>query len=114
MRDLINYLKAMFAEGRRSVLTAFDIVGMVLFFFPKVTQKLFDDELSTRIIGGLIFCLSFVYANFLLYKKLSKPTELLNEKNLSLYPYRNPPYNAVEMKYVGPEPIQNLDIALYI
>jgi hypothetical protein len=33
-RDFAVYLKAVFAESQRLVFTAFDIVGIVLIFFP--------------------------------------------------------------------------------
>ena len=69
--NIFDYLKDVFIEGQRSVFTVFDIVGVILFFFPSIAQSLITDIALTRIIGGLIFFISFLWANFNLYKKLS-------------------------------------------
>ena len=70
--NFFSYLKDIFTEGQRIVFTVFDIVGIVLFFFPSLAQSLINDVALTRIIGGSIFFISFLWANFSLYKKLSE------------------------------------------
>ena len=69
--NIFDYLKDVFIEGQRSVLTIFDIVGIILFFFPSIAQSLITDVALTRVIGGSIFFISFLWAKFSLYKKLS-------------------------------------------
>ena len=69
--NIFDYMKDVFVEGQRSVLTVFDIVGIILFFFPSIAQSLVTDIALTRLIGGLIFFISFLWANFSVYKKLS-------------------------------------------
>jgi len=53
--NFFSYLKDIFTEGQRIVFTVFDIVGIVLFFFPSLAQSLINDVALTRIIGGSIF-----------------------------------------------------------
>ena len=36
----------------------------------------------------------------------------LNENSLLIYPYENPPYEAVEMRHIGPEPVKDLEVWL--
>ena len=69
--NIFDYMKDVFVEGQRSVLTVFDIAGIILFFFPSIAQSLVTDIALTRLIGGLIFFISFLWANFSVYKKLS-------------------------------------------
>jgi len=69
--NIFDYLKDVFVESQRRILTVFDIVGIILFFFPSVAQSLITDVALTRIIGGLIFFVSFLWANYSLYKRLS-------------------------------------------
>lgn len=69
--NIFDYLKDVFVESQRSIYSFFDIIGVILFFFPSVAQSLINDVTLTRIIGGLIFFISFLSANFNLYKKLS-------------------------------------------
>jgi hypothetical protein len=71
LQDLAKYLKEIFGESQRIVFTVFDIIGIILFFFPHLAQGLVDDEALARNIGGLIFFVSFLSANFNLFRKLS-------------------------------------------
>lgn len=68
--DLIAYLKAVFVETWNIVFTLFDVLGIVLFFFPTLANSLVSNEALVRTIGGLIFFSSFLLANFTLYIKL--------------------------------------------
>lgn len=69
---LIKYIKAIFAETRNLIFNFFDILGIALFFCPTLAASLVDDESLVRVIGGIIFFVSFLLANFLLYKKLAE------------------------------------------
>jgi len=113
--DLAKYLKEIFGESQRVVFTVFDVVGIVLFFFPHLAQGLVDDETLARNIGGAIFFVSFLLANFNLYRKLSSEvpsTNVLNEDSLLMYPYANPPSNSIELRYVGQEIIKDLNVKM--
>ena len=70
--NILNYMKDVFIEGQRSIFAIFDLVGIILFFFPSIAQSLTTDTSITRIVGGLIFFISFMWANFSLYKKFSE------------------------------------------
>ncbi|MCK4255629.1 hypothetical protein KAX35_01970 [candidate division WOR-3 bacterium] len=74
-----------------------------------------------RQVGGTIFLLSFLLANFFLYRKLNKEISAINEHSeisainehsLLIYPYINPPSYAVEMHYVGTEVAKDVDIKI--
>ena len=72
LRDFTAYLKAVFAESQRLVFTAFDVIGIVLFVFPHLAEGLVKDESLTRAIGGFIFFMSFLAANFMLYRRMAR------------------------------------------
>ena len=111
LRDFGTYLKAVFAEGQPLVFTAFDVIGIVLFFFPHLAEGLVEDESLARTIGGFIFFASFLLANFSLYRRLAQSaTSSLSEQSLRMYPHKNPPYNAVKMLFVGPEVAKDLEV----
>jgi hypothetical protein len=112
LRDFATYLKAIFAESQRLVFTAFDIVGIILFFFPHLAQGLVDDVTIARGVGGLIVFMSFLLANFTLYRKAVSNIQIPNGDSFLLYPYEHPPYNNIEMRYIGPEPIKDLEVWL--
>ena len=69
--DLLAYLKAVFVETWQIVFTLFDILGIALFLYPKLASGLVNDESLIRIVGGLIFFASCIWANFSLYRKLT-------------------------------------------
>ena len=116
MRNLVSdfgtYLRAVFVESQTVVLTAFDILGITLFLFPHLAESLVRDELRIRIIGAAVFFLSFLVANFRLYKRMASDTPKLDENSLLIYPYENPPYNDVEMRFIGDEPVKDLDVRI--
>lgn len=72
--DLFAYLKAVFVETWQKVFTLFDVLGIVLFFRPKLADFLIGDESLTRTIGGIIFSCSFLLANFSLYRQITEAT----------------------------------------
>jgi hypothetical protein len=114
LRDFSHYLKAVFTEGQPLVFTAFDIVGIVLFFFPHLAESLVKDETLARAVGGLIFFASFFLANFSLYRRLTRNvTSSLNEQSLRMYPHKNSPYNAVKMLYVGSEIAKDFEAQIF-
>ena len=49
--DFASYLKAAFVGSHRWILTAFDILGMILFFFPRLAEDLITDVSLARGIG---------------------------------------------------------------
>jgi len=110
--DFWAYLKTVFVGGQQLVFSFFDVLGIVLFFFPNLAERLVRDETLTRRIGGGIFFLSFLMANFFLYRRLIQETSEIGENSLLMYPYANPPYNVAEMRYVGPETVKDLDVRL--
>ena len=110
IRDFFKYLGAIFAESHKLILTAFDILGILLFFFPQVAADLVKNEALTRTIGGVIFFTSFLLANFMLYRTLAQNISPLDENSLLLYPHKNPPNNAVKMLYVGTEIVKDLEV----
>lgn len=105
--DFLAYLKAVFVEGQRFVFTSFEIIGMVLFFFPDVAGSLARNESTVRVIGGLIFFVSFLRANFIVFRKMAQGDYLL-----LLYPHRTRTSNAVKMQYQGPERLKNLNVQI--
>lgn len=110
-RDFLSYFKAVFTEGQPLVFAAFDIIGIVLFFFPQIAESLVKDLALTRAVGGFIFFASFLFANFSLYRRLKQDVvSSLNEQSLKIYPHKNPPYNAAKMIYVGSEIAKDLDV----
>jgi hypothetical protein len=72
--DFLAYLKAVFGETWRMVCTLFDILGIALLFYPKLAENLVSNELLIRTIGGLIFFISFLLANFSLYREMADAT----------------------------------------
>lgn len=72
--DFLAYLKAVFVETWQKVFTLFDILGIALFIYPKLAGGLANDESLVRTIGGLIFLVSFLLANFSLYRQLTEAT----------------------------------------
>jgi hypothetical protein len=112
-QSFLKYLKEIFGESQRYIFTVFDVVGIILLFFPRLAQGLIDDEVLARTIGGLIFFASFSLANFNLYRKLSAMLATsLSESSIFLYPYEKKPYNNVEIRHMGTEPVKDLEIWL--
>lgn len=70
--DLISYLKAVFLDGIQIIFTLFDVLGLVIYFFPGLDVILTLDLLLTRRIGFGIIFISFLFANFALYRKSIK------------------------------------------
>ena len=68
--DLLAYLRAIFIETWQKVFTLFEILGMVLFFYPKLADGFVNNESLVRTVGGVVFFISFLLANFSLYRKL--------------------------------------------
>lgn len=113
LQDLAKYLKEIFGESQRIIFTVFDVIGIILFFFPHLAQGLVGDETLAKSIGGLIFFVSFLLANFNLYRKLSAVSAAtLSESAFLLYPYERPPSNNVEIRYIGSEPVKDLEVWL--
>ncbi len=74
--DIGAYLKAVFVDGVQKIFTFFDAFGIVIYFFPKLSEWLSLNESLVRGVGGAIVLISFLLANFSLYRKLEKKTLL--------------------------------------
>ena len=79
MRQLLNdigaYVRAIFWEGRKWLFGLFDILGIILFFLPKYATRLELSKPLIQSIGGGVFLLSFVGANFIGYRELLRRAE---------------------------------------
>jgi len=111
LNDLKNYSKEIFTEGINWVFTFFDILGMILFFIPHLAQIVVTDYTVIRIIGFVIFVISFAIANFTLYRKLK------NEIYTSLGPQSvvlnvEPKNNYGQISYLGKEAAQDLSVLI--
>jgi hypothetical protein len=108
--DFLNYLKTVFLESGRWVFAIFDGLGILLFFQPHWTEHFLKDELAARIVGGTIFLVSFLLANFSLYRK--RLPEVVNDQSLLLYTHKTKTSSAIRMKYVGPERANNVVVTV--
>jgi len=70
VRDIGRYFRAVFIESWRWIAIGFDIVGIVMFCSPSSLERLTQDEPLTRAVGGSIFFVSFLAANFSLYREI--------------------------------------------
>lgn len=70
--SLRNYFSELFFHSQQLVFILFDIVGIIIFFFPELASRLNSNIQLVRSIGGLIFIVSFIAANFLVFERLSR------------------------------------------
>lgn len=68
--DIAAYLKAVFIESQRWVFTAFDVLGLILFFSPHLAENLINNTVLARGIGGAVIVCSLLLANFTLYERV--------------------------------------------
>lgn len=68
--DIISYLKDILIGSTNRIITIFDVIGIVLFLYPQLANKIVSNKLVIRILGISIFLLCFLIANFLTYRKL--------------------------------------------
>ncbi len=73
LNDLGDYLRGVFTQGINVVFTLFDVLGIVLFFFPHLAEQVVKDYGLIRSIGTGIMILSFAAANFILFRKGNVP-----------------------------------------
>jgi len=64
------------------------------------------------IFRGVIWPITDVVAGIIQKRRSGTSGKSLDQDSLLIYPYQSPPYNAIEMKYVGDEPIKDLEIWL--
>ena len=69
-RNIFGYLKSVFIESWQLAFTFFDLIGIILFLYPNLADKLVKDDVITRLIGGGIFIASFLVANYKVYLDL--------------------------------------------
>jgi hypothetical protein len=112
LSDFGAYLKAVFVDGIRKVFTLFEVLGIAFYFFPGFDEWLRLNEGLRRSIGGAVILISFILANFSLYRKRATEETSLNESSLLMSPHRRPPYNAVKMQNVASETIKDLKIGI--
>lgn len=92
--EFISYLRGVLIEAWRVVFTAADILGLVLFFYPNIFQSLGWDPEKVRVAGGILFGLSFLLANFIVYRGLIQQLSVradiritLRDSNHYFYPH---------------------------
>jgi len=83
--DLVSYLKEVLWEGLQKVFTCFDILGIVIFFRPQLAERLTRNEWAATGIGASIFVLSFLVANFILYRKLKGQLDEFEDTRAKIY-----------------------------
>lgn len=72
LSDIGAYLRAVFFDGVQKTFTLFDILGLVIYFLPKLGESLSQDMSLATNIGEGIILVSFLLANFSLYRSLAK------------------------------------------
>jgi len=73
--DMVAYAGATFWGGKKWLLDLFGILGIILYFSPRLAAHLELSELLRQFIGGGVFLLSFVGANFVSYRELRRKVE---------------------------------------
>ena len=76
LSDISAYLKAVFLDGIQKTFTFFDALGLIVYFLPNLGDWLTLNETKAKSIGGAIILISFLLANFSLYRKLAKKSLL--------------------------------------
>jgi len=99
-REFGSYLKSVFKEGRLPIITIITILGITLFIFPQLGERLIQNEQIVRDIGVGILLLSLIFAHFSLYRKMSKDALFHIKDQLLLYQDKNLPNNAIELRYL--------------
>jgi len=106
------YLRAVFADGIHKLYTIFDALAIAFYFLPGLDEWSRLNEGLRRSIGWAIILISFILANFSLYRKLALEETSLDESSLLVYPHEDSQCNAVRMLYAGSEIIRDLDIRM--
>jgi len=109
--DLQQYVKGVFLQGGRIVFTAFDILGIVLWFSPRLAGSLGEHVQLARALALGLFLFSFLVANFLFVRGLLPSS--LTEAVLHLYPHGTKTSSAIRMKYEGKEPAKDLRVTVH-
>jgi hypothetical protein len=55
MKDFFSYLKAVFVGVQQIVFTVFDIIGLVIFFYPNMGNSLGSNLNIVRFFGAIVF-----------------------------------------------------------
>ena len=74
--DAWAYTKAVFWDGLQKLFTLFDVLGVIAYFFPALVNQAGLGGLSIRTVGMSMIGVSFVLANFSLYRKSAKRSEV--------------------------------------
>ncbi len=80
LSDFGNYFQAVFLDGSQRLLTVFDVIGFAIFIFPEITGFFEMDRISRYAVGGGIFLISFIIANFNLYRNTRTHQDFTIEK----------------------------------
>jgi hypothetical protein len=85
MALFFRYLKELFLESTQKVFLLFEIIGIVIFFQPDYSDVLSENRALIQLIGGLVFLLSFLLANYAIYRNLkslnSELQKLIKDKD---------------------------------
>jgi|SRR3989344_1469372 len=69
--DFFDYLRDLLVEGFQKAFLLFDIFGIVLVLYPNFVSRWLANEVLTKTIGVVILVLSFLLANFTLYRRFA-------------------------------------------
>ena len=109
-RDLKAYLKAVFFDTSRRVLTFFGALGVLVLLYPGLLKDVTSDARLVRSIAAAVLFVSFALANFGLYRRYLR--EAVSETSIALYPCPHLLYNAAQLRYLGPETARDVVISV--
>jgi hypothetical protein len=70
VRDIAGYLRAVFTKSWRWTAIVFDVVGILMFCSPGSFEWVIQNAALAQAIGGGVIFLSFLVANFSLYREM--------------------------------------------
>ena len=106
---MFSYIKELFAEGKNWIFTLFDLLGIVLFLVPHLTQGVESNNKFVQDIGITILLISYALANFIVYRK-NKIKGAISEKSVELYSHHKT-YSWLD-SFFGKETVQDLVVQI--
>ncbi len=80
LRLILRYIKDIFADSSVILFTLFDLIGIIIFFYPTINTEIETYLLEARIVGISLIAISFFLANVRLYKKHQQEIIALQNK----------------------------------